>query len=215
MYHYEQLSQLPKKLTVTQIAKSSNARTITTQKVTPRFLSSSEMTPSQKGLALHAFMQYADFSNAKISVKDEINRLFENRFISKSQADSINVKKIEAFLQSGLFNRIMNASKVYKEYKFNYEIDAGEVFSGIAGEFKDEKILIQGIADCIIVEENMITIIDYKTDYESSQQVLINRYQNQLQIYKQALQQELQMPVRECLLYSTHLETQISVSANN
>lgn len=209
-YPFKTLTQIPAKLTATLIAKQGEVHEVSL-KLEPRFLSSKGLSPADKGTVLHNFMQYCDFAAAKIDLPAEINRLVSKRFITKVEAEVLDTKKIAAFLCSPLYARMEVASGLFREYKFLHFIKAGEVDSELEGEFADKQILIQGIADCIMVENNHITIIDYKTDFEKDEQVLIERYRNQLKTYKGAVENAFNLPVSQCLLYSLSLGREIEI----
>lgn len=105
---------------------------------------------------------------------------------------------------------MVKASEVKREFKFFYFVSPKEIFPE-AVNFKEEKILVQGIADCIIFEEDGITIVDYKTDYVKDGEELISRYFNQLKIYKDAISEMFDMPVKQCLIFSLNLEREFEI----
>lgn len=56
-------------------------------------------------------------------------------------------------------------------------------------------------------------LVDYKTDTVSSPEELADSYREQLLLYRGALQCITGMPVRQCYLYSTHLQKSIEVKS--
>lgn len=209
-YPFAELTGLPAKLTVTQIAKAARAEKITLEK-RPAFLQSKGLTPAQRGTILHSFMQFADFERAERDLAGEVERLVVQKFLTREEAGALNLPKITAFLHSPLYHRMKNAQKLYREYKFLYFVRAGEVEPEISPEFAQTEILIQGIADCLLFEPEGIVIVDYKTDYENDPSVLAERYYDQLRIYRDAMEQAFSLPVKQCLLYSLHLEREIEI----
>ena len=71
--------------------------------------------------------------------------------------------------------------------------------------------MLQGIADCLLFEEDGLVIVDYKTDYVEDENILTARYYDQLRIYRDVMRAAFQIPVKECLLYSLHLEREIPI----
>ena len=71
--------------------------------------------------------------------------------------------------------------------------------------------MIQGIADCVILEDGQGTIIDYKTDRAGSMEELARRYGEQLELYRAILEEYLGVPIREKVLYSFALGKEIRV----
>lgn len=204
-----ELTKIPTKLAVTEIVKKQAGNSLSLSEK-PDFMFDGGFTPSERGTILHSFMQYADYENAKADLEGEIARLVSEKFISEEQANELNQDKIKAFFSSDLYERMVKASEVKREFKFFYFVSPKEIFPE-AVNFKEEKILVQGIADCIIFEEDGITIVDYKTDYVKDGEELISRYFNQLKIYKDAISEMFDMPVKQCLIFSLNLEREFEI----
>ena len=209
-YKNETLTKIPAKLTATQISKQDETGVINL-KVNPTFLQEQSLTPAMKGTILHSFMQYANFESAKSNLEQEINRLEIEGFLSKQQTKVLDYDKIKGFLDSSLYKKMQDADTVLREFKFLYFIEAQDVYEDIEQQFKQNEILIQGIADCIIIKGNKATIVDYKTDVTNSEKVLIERYKRQLQIYKSAISKSLEIEVESCKIYSLHLKKDIEI----
>lgn len=208
-YPRQPLTRVPAKLTVTQIAKQSQGERIQLE-ARPAFLQRQGLTPAQRGTILHSFMQFADFEAAERDLPGETARLVEKGFLTQEEAAALSLGKIEAFLRSPLYARMKGAEELLREYKFLYFLKAGEVDPELEGAFAQEEILIQGIADCLLFEPEGITIVDYKTDYAPAE-TLMERYHDQLRIYKDAISQAFSRPVRQCLLYALQLERSIEI----
>ena len=78
-----------------------------------------------------------------------------------------------------------------------------------------DTVMIQGVADCVIIEGGHATIIDYKTDFVKSESELTERYAMQLALYKGAIEKLLDMPVYECIIYSFCLGKEIVVDTDS
>ncbi len=205
-------TKLPVKVSVTEIAKSKHALEETqTLAVLPRFLTPQGLTPAQRGTVLHTFMQVADHAAASADLESEITRLVERQYLTQNEADALNRRKIAAFYKSDLYRRMCSAKRVLREHPFIYEIPAKELHTKAGDILPDEPILLQGIADCLLFEEDGITIVDYKTDYVNDASILKDRYYDQLRIYRGVMEKSFGLPVKQCLLYSLHLEKEIEV----
>ena len=68
-------------------------------------------------------------------------------------------------------------------------------------------MLLQGVVDCAILEEDGITVLDFKTDRVTKETVAstANRYRPQLETYAEALSRIYERPVKEKYLYFFHL----------
>ena len=75
----------------------------------------------------------------------------------------------------------------------------------------DELVLIQGIIDAYMEEEDGLVLIDYKTDHvvRGRESLLTERYGIQLEYYKRALEQMTGKKVTEKIIYSLTLQVEI------
>ena len=73
----------------------------------------------------------------------------------------------------------------------------------------DEMVLIQGIIDVWLEEEDRMVLIDYKTDHVSDGEILVKRYKVQLDYYQRALEQMTGKRVKERIIYSLALQKEI------
>ncbi len=76
---------------------------------------------------------------------------------------------------------------------------------------RDEKILIQGVADCVLVGQKSGVLIDFKTDRLKEATDYITRYSKQLYYYRNSLEKILGIPISECYLWSFYLGKAIPV----
>ena len=74
-----------------------------------------------------------------------------------------------------------------------------------------EKVILQGIIDAFIMEEDGIILVDYKTDRVKDGEELRNRYQKQIDLYSEALEQILGKKVRRRVLYSFSLGEEVDL----
>jgi ATP-dependent helicase/nuclease subunit A len=177
----------------------------------PAFLNKGGLTPAQRGTAIHKFMQYADYTAARTSAATERDRLVEMGFLSELEGTAVDLAKINTFFQSGLAQRIFSAEKLMREQKFAIRIPARELYPELPENAEDEAIVVQGIADCAFVENGELVILDYKTDRGVTLEMLAERYKGQLAIYKRALEECLEIKVKETLLYSFELGASVAV----
>lgn len=74
-----------------------------------------------------------------------------------------------------------------------------------------EKVILQGIIDAFIMEEEGIILVDYKTDRVKDGEELRNRYQKQIDLYSEALEQILGKKVKRRVLYSFSLGEEVDL----
>ena len=73
---------------------------------------------------------------------------------------------------------------------------------------KDENILVQGIIDLYYIsKDDELVLLDYKTDYveKGKENLLLDKYKKQLEIYKDALESALDRKVDKTFIYSVYL----------
>ena len=77
---------------------------------------------------------------------------------------------------------------------------------------KDGEEVLHGFMDFVAIQENGITIIDFKTDAIFSADELITRYREQLLLYQKAMNTLYPNSKIACYIYSLHLSEIIQVS---
>lgn len=177
----------------------------------PAFMSSGGLTPAQRGTATHKFMQFSDYAAARADIESELARLVDVGFLSEEEGKAVNVSAAKRFFMSSLAERIFASDNVMREKKFAALFPAKFFYSELTGEAAEEKIVVQGIADCVFVEDGKLVIVDYKTDTGVDAEALLDRYSAQLGIYREALSQALGMPIKETLLYSFFMNSTVKV----
>lgn len=177
----------------------------------PAFMSSGGLTPAQRGTATHKFMQFSDYSAARADIESELARLVDGGFLSEDEGKAVNIGAAKRFFMSPLAERIFASDNVMREKKFAALFPAKFFYPELTGEAAEEKIVVQGIADCVFVEDGELVIVDYKTDTGVDAEALLDRYSAQLEIYREALSQALGMPVKETLLYSFFMNSTVKV----
>ena len=101
---------------------------------------------------------------------------------------------------------MFNSDKIYREIKISSFISARDIYD----TDYDDKILVQGIADCVFEENGKLVLLDYKTDRVKTPDELLDRYRRQIMFYKEAISKTLKKPVKEALLYSFYLQDSFS-----
>lgn len=209
-YSRKAACELPSKLTATEL-KGRHETISDANELTPAAIVTFRMpdfargerllTGTERGVAAHLVMQHMDFSRAGSieEIRDEIERLEGGGFITEKQAQSVDPIMIYGFFASELGQRVLNADRIHREFKFSILCPAGEFYDGV----EDESLLLQGVVDCCIEEAGKLTIIDYKTDYVTQQtiQQRAEHYSGQLDAYAKAMERILGTPVTETVLY--------------
>lgn len=163
------------------------------------------------GTAIHAVMEHLDFRQCDSAqgLEKELQRLIGQGLLSQQMEEQIDREGILAFFQTELGKKIQ-VGNTLREFKFSI-LDDGE---GYDPELAGEQILLQGVVDCALIEEDGITIVDFKTDYVTEDQVeqLCLRYQSQVEVYARAMARIWEKPVKQKLLYSFRLRRLVELS---
>jgi ATP-dependent helicase/nuclease subunit A len=165
----------------------------------PTFVSQSKQGKDY-GNALHTAMQYIDYTACihEEAVRAELKRLTDQGYLSAQQAELVDESKIACFFATALGQQLQGGN-VVREFKFSLLMPADAHGEGLEAE----QILLQGVVDCALLEDDGITIIDFKTDHvtEDSLPHKLAQYAPQVQIYAQAMQRIYQKPIKQRLLY--------------
>lgn len=221
-YPYAAATQVPAKLTATQMkgrgldeeaaegtAPSEDKELLFSR---PCFLvGEKSLTPAQRGTAIHLAMQFIRYEACTDTeaVKQELSRLVRQQFLTPQQAAAADPGKILAFFRSEVGRRVLASKKVVREFKFSVLEDA----QILSHELRGEKLLLQGVTDCCLVEEDGLTILDFKSDRiaKGEEARRAEYYRGQLDAYSRALGRIFKLPVKERILYFFATDTAYSV----
>ena len=209
-YPYRPATMIPSKQTATQLKgreKDSEAaeNTVDARKCRwgwrkPSFAQQTS-DGREYGTAIHTVLQHIRYAACTDcdGVAQELKRLVDQRYISQELADMIDPKKIANFFATDIGSKLRTCENVLREFKFSVLDDAEHYYPGVSGE----KILLQGVVDCALIETDGITLIDFKSDRVTAETVhcTAEGYRQQIMTYAKALERIYQMPVKAALLY--------------
>ena len=156
------------------------------------------------GDSYHHALAFYDYSK-------DISQLSE--FLSQEEYGLLNQEKLKKFLDSPLgqlFAKAYKENSLYREQHFMQEVEYEKLFPEDGGD-NVEKVILQGIIDAFIMEEEGIILVDYKTDRVKDGKELRNRYQKQIDLYSEALEQILGKKVKRRVLYSFSLGEEVDL----
>lgn len=160
-----------------------------------------QMDGTVYGNAMHKCMQYLRYENCtdETAITSEVRRLTEEGFLSPEQALLVDCGKIAKFFESDIGKKLCVAKNVLREFKFSILDDGVNYDKALEGE----EILLQGVVDCAMIEEDGITLLDFKTDHvtEETLSQTAQHYRPQVRAYAGALQRIYGKPVKCAMLY--------------
>jgi ATP-dependent helicase/nuclease subunit A len=214
-YPYTYITQKPAKMTVTEIKRrfadqtedfdAENYSPVTDYR-RPLFVAGKRgLTATEKGSALHLVMQNIKLKMTKnrIEISDQIKEMADKQILTGEQAASVNVEALEKFFADDLGQKMQVCRSLKREVPFTMLLPLESVYGSMTPECAEEKILVQGIIDCLIEEENGYILVDYKTDAVTpgKEEEMVKRYSGQMNLYAQAVEIMLKKPVNEKYLY--------------
>ena len=207
VYQYLENIDLKTKFSVSEIKKLSQSEEFEIKDVKRAKSNSSDA--SERGNAYHKLLQkmhyenIGKFSDIKDFIREEISLLKNKKY-----RELIDIDDIVKFLNTNLGGEFVKQHQNLKrENQFIMGLSAKEAGMGSS----DETILIQGVIDAYIENENGIILVDYKTDNVNNEDVLINRYRSQLMLYKKSLEMSTGKKVQAVYIYSFALGKEISL----
>lgn len=165
-----------------------------------------------RGTAYHRALELLNFPGMKTisDVEMALDTFRREKYMDEESLSLLDAGILWNFLSSPLGRRMSAAQAkglLYKEQQFVIGIPAREMEVCSS----DELVLIQGIIDAYMEEEDGLVLIDYKTDHvvRGRESLLTERYGIQLEYYKRALEQMTGKKVTEKIIYSLTLQEEI------
>lgn len=202
------LEKVPAKVSVSAVAHA--ARPVALER--PAFLQKSGMTGAERGTAIHAFMQSVPFDGPAPDLTAEVRRQTELQLLDPALADKLDLDAVRPFFESAVWRRIRLAKQILREEPFITALPAAEVTPAAGqGSAAEAEVLVQGIADLVLVFDEHAEILDYKTDRSRDAQFYVDEYAAQLRLYRRAFAQRLTVPVTKLTIYSFALADEIDI----
>ena len=163
------------------------------------------------GSAIHAVMQYISYEACTDAerVDLQIAELVGRGFITAEAAAMADRRRIAAFFETDIGRKLRSGADYVREFKFSILDDGENYGDGLQGE----QVLLQGVVDCAMIDDDGVTIIDFKTDYVTEETLpeLVARYRLQVQTYAQAMARIYQRKVKASYLYFFRLNRFVAV----
>ena len=163
------------------------------------------------GSAIHAVLQYIRYENCDslAGVEAEVERLAREGFITAQQKQLVRCDMLARFFTGEMGTRLRGSKNILREFKFSILDDGCNYGPGLEGE----RVLLQGVVDCAIVDDDGIVILDFKTDFVTEETVdaVAERYRPRVDTYASAMSRIYQRPVKGRYLYFFRLDRLVQV----
>lgn len=172
-----------------------------------------KLAATEIGLAHHLFLEHVALEQTagELELRAEAERLATAGLLAPAQLAALDFGALAKFWQSGL-GRMFGAQtpNVKRELAFTARfgvmelkalMQAGTAFAAAAAP--DEFVVVQGVADLVVLLPEAIWLVDFKTDAVTDAELAakVRTYEPQLKLYALALARIYQRPVTECHLH--------------
>ena len=164
----------------------------------------SELNAAAAGTAHHKFLQFVALENTTglAALKSEAKRLERKKVLSADEGAVLNLEDIAAFWNSDPGGKIRaQTASVRRELPFTARFSPLELeaLTGVKSDpgLEDEFVVVQGVADLVVLLPEEIWLVDFKTDEIRKDELpdRIKTYAPQLKLYARALEKIYSRPV--------------------
>ena len=238
VYPYLNATLVQGKITASQLEKKEEIEepdndTENSERFNKKFIKKNGLTGAERGNAYHRFLELFDYKALNESsheagkpelirfIKQQLTKLETEGYLSADEVKVIDSGKIADFLMSPIGKCMYDAElagKLHREQQFVMgtltDINAEMTLTGPAIHTEDmakdeEYLLVQGIIDAYIDEDDGLILIDYKTDRRNDEAHYTETYRGQQEEYARALEAVYGKPVKKKVLYSLELNKEI------
>lgn len=183
----------------------------------PKFMKGeTAISAAARGTLVHKVLELISFEKPldQNEIKEFVLGLPEAGYMTESEAEAVDCRKIAAFFSSETGRRACSAQWLRKEWPFTLRKKKEEILAMAASDeirenMQDlaDEVLIQGIIDCCFRDEQGIVIVDYKTDWvdRKNKAAAVARireeYRRQLELYAEVVERALGERVSMKLLF--------------
>ena len=204
-YSHSGATVMPSKLTATQLNREQSGRIVHFW----RKPGIKQSGGSAYGNIMHSIMEHLDFAHCTDAqtIGMQLDDFAQKGLISADDRAEANVSELTALFMSDIGKKLRTHPNVLREFQFSILDEPDD--PGLAGE----KVLLQGVVDCAMVDDDGIVIIDFKTDHVSEENVTekLKLYKPQISTYAKAMSRIYAKPVKAAYLYFFRLGRAIPI----
>lgn len=196
-YQYQNNINIPLKTAVTSFA----AKDIENQTYSILY-NEENMASAMSGTVNHLVLSKLDLDKkSEKEIQGQVDDFVTEGIISNEEAGLVDVGGITKLLSNTQFIELVSgADKVLKEKEFFMTLDSTDYSKdAVSGD----KIVVQGIADLVIIKNNKLSVVDYKTGMLNESK--LQQYKKQINLYANALSKSYKMPIEK--LYIASIKT--------
>ncbi len=170
-----------------------------------------KLSPAEKGSAYHLVMQHLDLKVdlSQATIRGQIKDMIDRGLLSEQQAAAVEPEKIAPLFNTVIGKKMLSSAEVLREIPFSLSLSVSEIYPELIG--CEDKILLQGVIDCLIKDEDGYILVDWKTDATTDCGEMERRYKNQLELYAQAVERIFKWPIKERYIYMMETGTELKL----
>ncbi|MFH1879903.1 MAG: hypothetical protein ABIK64_03820, partial [Bacillota bacterium] len=129
----------------------------------------------------------------RLNIRDQLQGFFKRRLFTGEEFGLIDVLALADFFESEWGRGALTAQTVKREWGFVLALP------------EEDGLLVQGVIDLCYLKDGQWTLLDYKTDAVADAWDLWPIYEAQAALYRRALEEITEIPVRSVTLYALAL----------
>lgn len=149
------------------------------------------------GNAYHKVLQKVDYFKDN-NLFEIVENLAKFDVDVMQNIDNININLLESCVKN-IRTLINKDSKIFKEAQFLLSDNHNNLIE--KSDIKT-KVIVQGVVDLIIINNDEACIIDFKTNKNTNSEYLLNTYKTQINLYAKACEKAFNVKVTKKLIYS-------------
>ncbi len=204
-YPYASATVMPSKQTATQLNREQAEKPIHFW----RKPGQKQTGGSVYGNIIHGIMQHLDYAMCtdETAIRAQMDMLVSKGLLSPQDSAAADISELNSFFGSELGRKLRSHPNVLREFQFSILDEPSD--PALAGE----KVLLQGVVDCAMVDDDGIVILDFKTDRVTEDDLpeKLLLYKPQISTYAKALSRIYQKPVKAAYLYFFRLGKTVTV----
>lgn len=158
------------------------------------------------GTCYHNILEKISFKNSNLNyIENFINEQKEKHLEDEKYYEKVDAKKIKKTIDS--INEL-NYRTLVREKRFIMYVPHKNI---VANSTIEDRVLIQGVVDLLVMCENKNIIIDYKTTKVKNDDQLVGKYALQLKLYRQAIEKAMGIKIDELWIYSLFLDKLVKI----
>ena len=154
------------------------------------------------GTLYHKLLEQINFN--EVSSANDINDFIEYNFTDEEKNLFKHINPQTVLNNIILIKKLITKnSRIMKEQKFVMSVPYNQI---TLNKEITENILIQGIIDLLIVNDDNVILIDYKLTHKTTDAIK-NSYEKQIQLYSTAISKQFNLPIKKYIinLYKSQL----------